>query len=140
MERQANKKEKKSKHQKPLWIKISPGTLIRKLPIQLRIKSKQEVRATVEELGTNLKTGELFCDTDFKLIEDGTGKYAVKKSKKKIEKETVLDSGEELYEVKSVGSGWYNLISPSGEIVNEKKLRAAEAEELKTQLESEKNE
>ena len=138
MERTKEKKKEK-KNQKPWWIKTSPGTLIRKLPKAFRIKHKQKIQATVEELGTNLKTGELFCETDFKLVEDGTGKYAVKKSKKKIEKEDTSDP-EKSYIVKSVGTGWYNVLSPSGEIMNEKKLRAEKAEELKEQLESVKNE
>ncbi len=126
------------KNKKPWWIKTSPGTLIRKLPKQFRIKHKQKIQATVEELGTNLKTGELFCETAFELVEDGTGKYAVKKSKKKIEKEDAPVN--EKYTVKSVGTGWYNVLSPSDEIMNEKKLRAEKAEELKEQLESVKNE
>ena len=138
MKRTEEKKEKKN--QRPWWIKTSPGTLIRKLPLKFRIKTKEKIQASVEELGTNLKTGKLYCETDFKVLEEGTGKYAIKKSKKDIEKKKETGDTNEEYTVKSVGKGWYNVLSPSGEICNDKKLHAEKAEELRKQLESVKDE
>lgn len=138
--KEEKKKERKDENKKPLWIKTSPGTLIRVKPLKFRIKPKQEIHATVKELGTNLKTGELFCDTDFKLVKDGTGEYAIKKLKKEKEKEDEKKDKKEEYTVKSVGSGWYNVLSPSGEIMNDSKLHAEKAETLREQLQSAENE
>ena len=46
----------------------------------------------------------------------------------------------EEYSVEHVGIGWYNVVSPGGKVMNDKKLRSEDAKALKTRLEEEQNE
>lgn len=117
---------KRGEKDKPLYKKITPGTLY-PFPNQRgrRIKPGERIRASQEEL-------EHVAD-QFELVENGKGKYKVKKSKKDI---IEIPEGEK-YNVKSIGKGWFEVISQEGKVMNEKKLRAEDAESLKKSLEEE---
>lgn len=129
--------ERKSK-QKPLWRKLhyreSPSGMSKvHIPAISKsiIKPNQKVRATVEELGDNIKEFELIDaagnTVDITPVETPTEELVVEK----------VDVEADGYTVEHVGAGWYNVVSDSGKVMNEKKLRGADAEELKEQLEEE---
>lgn len=123
---------KRAEKNKPLWRKISPGTLY-PFPNERgrRVKPKETIRASREEI-------EHVID-QFELIENVKGEF-------KVKKKFLADSEEEnipgapakdSYSVESAGGGWYNVLSPEGTVMNDKKLRAEAAEELKESLEEE---
>lgn len=114
--------ERKNKEELPLWKKVSPGTLIIRKPRYIRMNHGGKYRATAEELGRRI--GE------FDLLE---GEVDMKKFPQVADEEKVPPKEE--YSIESVKGGWYNVLSPTGDVVNEKKLRAQEAEELKASLE-----
>lgn len=116
----------RSDKNKPSWKKITPGVLY-PFPNQRgrRIKPQEQIRASQEEIA--------HVADHFELVENGKGEYKVKKEKKEI-----IETPEaEEYDIKSVGKGWYDVISPEGKLMNEKKLRADDAKELKASLEEE---
>ena len=116
----------------PLWLKIQGGNL-KLVHRRGRIKFKEKVRITEEELGK-------YRD-QFKLLENGTGDYKVSKEAKlglpEQPPSTAQPADKDEYNVEHVGGGWYNVISGSGKVMNETKLKSADAEELKSQLEEE---
>ena len=112
----------RKKDKKPLWMKKTRGVLVLRKPTMLRIKPKQRFRATPEELGR-------FLD-EFELLE---GDVDLKKYPQQEEK---IAPPPEKYKTEHISAGWYNVISPTGEVMNEKKLRADEAEDLVKQLEA----
>ncbi len=115
---------------KPLWRFKDRGTLmLRTHPT--RIKPKEEVRLSQEQIAGH--------EEDFELLENVKGKYKVKKNFKSIaEVEEDAEAPEkDTYEVEVAGIGWYNVVSSDGKVMNETKLRAQDAEVLKTQLEEE---
>ena len=119
-----------NKNKKPLWRKTTPGTLILRGLSTPRIKPKQEVYATKEELGR-------WCETDFELVKGGKGKYKIdKKEEESVEDESAEfeNSGEE-FTVKHAGRGRYNVLSSTGKIMNETNLGKKEAKALKSVLE-----
>jgi len=108
---------------KPLWIKISPGTLVlRALDPNRRIKPKQKIYATAEQLGKHV--------VEFELLE---GEVEVVTAGTPINADAAPTKEE--YTVDHTGVGWYNVLSPTGKVMNEGKLRAADAEKLKSELE-----
>lgn len=118
---------------KPLWRKITHGTLML-TDHPTRIKPKEEVRLTQEQLGK--------WQDEFELLEDGTGKNKVSK---KLTPKSIAEveanaptPDKETYKVVVAGTaGWYNIVSSDGKVMNDKKLRAEDAEALKEQLEEE---
>lgn len=129
------KREKK----KPLWRKLpfteSPSGMNKVHIPAIRtsvIKPNERIRATVEELGKHI--GE------FILVDPGD--YDVdlpteeKEAKGPVRRETSPQGAEE-YHVKHTGGGWYNVESSAGKVMNEEKLKKAEAEELVAELEEE---
>lgn len=113
----------------PLWKKKTPGVLIITAPIRMRLKPKQEFRATPEELGRHIGDFELLeGDVDFK-------KYP------QLQKEDVkTPAPPEEYTVDHVGKGKYNVLSPSGKRMNEGELTSKEAEKLCKELSKRSNE
>ena len=123
-----NKMERMDKN-KPLWRKITPGTLY-PFPAQRdrMVKPKEVIRATQEELGK-------FVD-EFELLEDGKGKNKVSKEPGSNQ-DNLSTVDKEVYEIKSTRGGKFNVFSESGKKMNDKALTANEAEELKNSLEEE---
>lgn len=115
----------RSNKSKPLWIKKTTGTLILRTPLYLRLKHKQKFHATPEELGRHID--------DFELLEG-----AVDLKKYPQQEEKIAPASEE-YKTEHIGAGWYNVISPTNEIMNEKKLRADEAADLVKELEKQQD-
>ena len=115
---------------KPQWKKIKRGTLILRNP-KMRIKFEQVVRLALEEIPPGFRD-------QFELVEKGDGNYEVDQStvkeKEVAQKEEAKESLEE-YSLFHIGAGWYNVISPEGVEMNDKKLRADDAKELKESLE-----
>ncbi len=127
---------------KPSWRKITQGTLY-PFPTQRnrRVKFKETVQATPEELGNKIN--------QFELVEPGSGEYKIDTDAFAIQKEEApaadvvktptppVDSSidEEEYEVKHAGGGWYNVVSSTGKVMNSEKLRSTDAQDLKTALE-----
>ncbi len=119
----------RSNKDKPKWIKRSHGTLVLRSPSKLRLKHNQEFRASVEELGKYID--------QFELLENVKGKYKVKKKKDEPEDSNKGEQPpEEIYDIEHVAGGWYNVVSPTGKVMNEKKVKSEDAEKLKLKLES----
>ncbi len=115
----------RKKDKRPLWKKISPGTLVlRALDRKRRIKPKQLVHATPDQLGSHI--------SEFELIE---GKVDMDKYKDQ-DTPSATKTKEEGYTVKSASRGWYDVLSPDGKKMNEKGLRAKDAKALKEELEA----
>lgn len=117
---------------KPTWKKITPGKLY---PFpknrNRRVKPQEVIEATQEELA--------YVSNQFELVTDGTGKFKVKA---KAADPADPDPGEkapekDVFTAESVGSGWFNVVSGAGKVMNEKKLRAEAAAELIATLEEE---
>ena len=121
---------KRADKTKPLWRFKDRGTLMLTTH-PTRIKPKEEVRLSQEQIAG--------YEEDFILLENVKGKYKVKKDFKSIkEVEAEAEAPEkDTYEVEVAGVGWYNVVSSEGKVMNETKLRAEDAETLKTQLEEE---
>lgn len=127
----------------PRWEKISGGTLYLTVRGNHRIKKGEKIRCTTEEISRTMPDhAGVF---HFKMIEEGKGEYKLsKKAKKKAAKlaakekiagETVPSKDE--YTVVHLSAGWHNVVSASGKVMNEKKLRADDAQQLKEDLETE---
>jgi hypothetical protein len=123
----------KSEHKKPLWKKISRGTLVIRNPRYHRIKFKESVYIEHELIEKNI--------SEFELLENGTGPYKV--DLEEIKELPANDAAElpegpekDSFEVKSVGGGWFDVLSASGEKMNDKKLRKEPAAKLVEELES----
>lgn len=112
------------KSEQCLWVKTTPGTLIIRGPQRLRVKHKQKIKATVAELGKHVK--------EFELLE-GT----IDKTKNPDLDDTLTPVEKEEYTIDNLGAGWHDVLSPSGERMNTKRLRAADAAALKEELEAE---
>ena len=95
------------------------------------IKPNQKVLATEEELGNHVE--------DFKLLDKGSGTYEFKPKKveKPGEEKPVEVPEKEIYTVEHVGTGWYNVLSSVGKVMNENKLRSEDAQALREKLEEE---
>ena len=109
---------------KPLWIKRTPGTIIIRQPVFLRIKHNQKFRATPEELGSTI--------SKFELLE---GEIDVRKFPELPDEEIVQS---EKYDAVHTGGGLYDVVSPSGKIMK-KGLKSDDAAALLIQLEEEQN-
>ena len=109
----------------PLWQKTTPGTIILRTPRYLRIKENQKVRANPEEIQRFIDQFELLeGNVDLKKFPQiGPGENEKPKAKK------------EEYTIEHLEGGWYNVLSPGGEVMNDKKLRSDKAQELKQSLE-----
>ena len=118
---------------KPLWKKITRGSLYLAGKPRKRIKPNEKIRATQEELGVRV--------VEFELLDKGSGKHEFKpKPKEEAEKpreESVEIPEKEIYTVEHVGTGWYNVLSSVGKVMNENKLRSEEAQALREKLEEE---
>ena len=115
---------------KPLWRKTTRGSLYLAGKPRKRIKPNEKVRATEEELGKWI--------VEFELLDKGSGKNEfIPKSKEQVEEEKLNIPDKEEYMVEHVGQGWYNVVSPSGKVMNEKKLRSDDADTLRSQLSEE---
>lgn len=128
------KRTQKTGDTKPVWRKTSPGKLY---PFPKKrshcVKQGDTVSATAEELGKFVK--------EFELVDKGTGEYEITVAPVETQKgETVENPDKEIYTIDSVGGGWFNVMSPDGKQMNDKKLRQAEAEALKKELEEETEE
>lgn len=140
-------------NQKPLWKKITPGTLY-PFPDKRnkRVKPSEQIYATAAELGKFVK--------QFQLIKDGTGIYRTKpaetkpatagpagtkakpgtpkadkpvKSTKPAKSET---TPKETYSLqKNEVTGGFNVISPAGKVMNDEELIEESAAALKEKLE-----
>lgn len=122
---------KRSNTDLPLWKKITTGKLY---PFagqrNRRVKPQEKIRCSYEELKHVLQ--------HFELVENGKGEFKIDDSVFKIEEPETPDAPpKDEYSVESAGSGWYNVLSPEGKTMNEKKLRQDEAEELRESLEEE---
>jgi len=126
-------KRTKKESSKPLYRKITRGTLHLRDKDNHRIKPKQEIRATPEELGKWIDEFELIRNADGSLPKGGKKKGEKKKEKKKEAPAKIFDT----YTVEHIEEGWYNVLSSSGNVMNESKLREADAKDLKAQLEEE---
>lgn len=89
------------------------------------IKRGQLIYATPDQLGTAI--------TQFDLVEGDVN------LKKEIEKRQAPKAKQEGFQVVHISSGWYNVVSEDGKVMNDKKLRADDAEELKETLEQEQD-
>lgn len=122
---------KRANQDKPLWRKISQGTLY-PFPTQRgrRVKPKETIRASYEEL-------EHVID-QFELIDNVKGEFKVPKKFLMAHTEEVggIPAKDE-YSIESAGNGWFNVLSAERTVMNDKKLRAEEAQELKESLEEE---
>lgn len=83
------KREKNDKY--PRWRKTSPGTLVLRKPLLIRLKPKQEICCPVKELG-------IFAISDFELIDEGKGEFqvtkkSIKESVEAAEKGRIRGSG-----------------------------------------------
>jgi hypothetical protein len=129
MERKTNKNGSK-----PLWKKVTTGTLVLRVPKYFRIKHNQLVEASIEELGNRL-------DSDFELVKDGTGKFKVhkekgkSKAKAKGKKAEVIDLPKDLFGLEERGDGLFDVVSAAGKVMNAEALEKEKAEELRDQLE-----
>jgi len=83
----------------------------------MRLKHKQRFRATPEELGRSI--------AKFTLLE---GDVNLKKYPQLGDEKTPAPPEE--YTIKHKGGGWYNVLSPTGEVMNEDKLKSEQAEAL----------
>ena len=119
----------------PLWRKDAHGTLML-VGHPTRIKPKEEVRLAQETIGKFINK--------FELLQDGKGKNKVDKKlfpeaiAAKEKAAPIPDKDE--YKVEHVQGGWYNVVSGEGKVMNESKLRSADAETLKLKLEEEQKE
>lgn len=113
--------------QKPLWKKITGGTILLTKGGR-RIKPKQLIRATEQELGNHMNHFE----RQFEGSESD-------QNNKNDDQPTTSES-EGAYALESLGSGWFNVVSEEGEIMNDKKLRQDEAKELQESLNEEDDE
>ena len=119
---------------KPLWRKHTQGTLY-PFPKQRnrRVKFKETIEATEEELGNKRD--------EFDLVRDGTGVYKVSEhgklsaAQREVAPPTTPSPDKDTYEVEEASKGWFNVVSSTGKVMNDKKLRQADAEELKASLE-----
>lgn len=119
-------KSAKQESIKPVWKKISRGTLY-PFPKQrnVRVKPFEKIQATEEEIAK-------YRD-QFELVKDGTGDYKVKPTKAEPKPEPALP---EEYKLVEVGENQFNVVSSSGKVMNGKKpLFEDEAQQLKDQLE-----
>ncbi len=121
----------RSDKNKPLWRKITTGKLY---PFSKqrgrRVKPQEQIRVAFEEIAHVID--------HFELIEDGKGEFKVKDRIARDDKEAKPEAPpKEEYSVESAGGGWYNVLSPEGKVMNEKKLRQDEAETLREKLEEE---
>lgn len=118
------KKTEKIVGNKPVWKKITRGTLY-PFPKQrgVRVEPNKTIEATEEEIAR-------FRD-QFELVKDGTGIYRVKK-----DEPTPPPPGPEP-EVYTLApeNGAFNVLSEAGKKMNETPLSLEEAEELKSSLE-----
>lgn len=132
---------------KPIWRKTTQGTLY-PFPKQRsrRVKFKEEIQATVEELGNKIN--------QFELVSPGSGEYKVERvyprptpkptptptpQREEAKQDEVQKDvpAKETYIIKHVGGGWYNVESSVGKVMNNQKLRSSDAEALKGSLEDE---
>jgi len=128
-----NKLEKSP--EKPLWKKVSTGTVVIRTPRYLRIKHNQLIQATKKELGNQI--------SNFELVKDGTGVHKVKKEKskskgkkgtgKKVEEPE--NNKVETFDIVEDADGAFDVVSSTGKVMNAEKLQKSEAKELKKQLE-----
>lgn len=121
----------RSDKNKPLWRKITTGKLY---PFSKqrgrRVKPKEQIRVSFEEIAHVID--------HFELIEDGKGDFKVGDRIAKADKKAKPEApAKEEYSVESAGGGWYNVLSPEGKVMNEKKLRQEDADKLKGSLEEE---
>lgn len=139
--------ERAKDDKRPLWRKTSSGTLTLRGPgmdPRRRIKPNQTLHATAEQLGGFINQFELVSDpggqvTSEDLALSATKPEAAKAAGKPAPEPTKAPTkpSVEKYEVRHVGSGWYDVVSPEGKTMNDKKLRSTEADELKEELEAE---
>lgn len=126
---------------KPSWRKITEGTLY-PFPTQRnrRVKHKETIQATAEELGNKIN--------QFELVDPGAGEYKIETTSLPVKEEgssvTVepVKSKEhapdkETYTIQHVGGGWYNVVSSTGKVMNSDKLKSADAQSLRDSLEEE---
>jgi hypothetical protein len=133
-ESKGESKGQDSTDQKPIWKKITRGTLY---PFShqrnRRVKPNEKLQASEEEIAK-------YRD-HFELIKDGTGKYKVKtidpgqQIKTKKEKPTP-----EKYELVPIGDGLYDVESPSGKKMNDQSLDREGADALIAELDKETSE
>ncbi len=121
----------RSDKNKPLWRKITTGKIY---PFSKqrgrRVKPQEQIRAAFEEIARVID--------HFELIEDGKGEFKVGDRIDKAEKEAKPEApAKDKYSIESAGGGWYNVLNPEGEVMNEKKLRQEDADALKGSLEEE---
>ena len=116
---------------KPLWKKITRGSLYLAGTPRKRIKPNERVRATEEELGKWV--------AEFELLDKGSGNHEVTSVKvgEPGEEESFGTPEKEIYTVEHVGTGWYNVLSSVGKVMNESKLRSEDAQALRAKLEEE---
>ncbi|KKM84129.1 hypothetical protein LCGC14_1302330 [marine sediment metagenome] len=127
----------------PRWQKISGGTLYLSVRGNHRIKPGEKIRCTAEEISRTMPDNAGVFH--FKLIEEGKGEFKLsKKARKKAAKliaeekkagETIPDK--DIYTVVHIKGGWHNVESSIGKVMNDKKLRADDAQQLKEDLETE---
>ena len=127
---------KRPEANKPLWRKKTPGVLyIRELAVQ-RIKPKQEIQATLKELGNKVN--------EFEILNPGKGKMALTEDEQiavgfikpapEGEQEEPEPEEPDDYSKVNLGHGWFNVVSSTGKIMNENKLREADADQFIVEL------
>lgn len=126
--------------QKPTWRKITQGGLYLQGKRNYKIKHKEEIQATPEELGRFVN--------QFELIKPGTGEFEIDPADFKGPEPTVLvpvkgakrtapAEEKEIYIIKHVGGGYHDVLSPTGKKMNEKSLKMDKALDFKQALEGE---
>jgi hypothetical protein len=96
-----------------------------------RIKRKQKVKASIAQLGTKI---DQFTPLEGQQVPDISQEYTeVKSAPVPPSNETATTP--DTYHVVHIGTGWYNVLSAGGKVMNDKKLRSEEANNLKTALE-----
>lgn len=138
MQRKSNKNKEVATTtgpQKPVWRKISRGTIY-PFPKKLnkRVKPHETIQASEEEIA---KFRE-----HFELVTDGTGEFKVKNStpSKKLHHSKKAPVQKEEHTLHPIGEGLWNVLSPSGKVMNDVEeggLKREEAEALKASLDKE---
>jgi len=123
----AKKAKVDDQNKKPLWAKETQGFIRISALRQNKVKPGEKIRATAKELGPYFK--------QFSLVENGTGKYKdadAEPVKKEVKIEEELET--QFTVVPADTPGWFDVVDETGKVMNEKKLRAEEAKDLRKEL------
>jgi hypothetical protein len=128
---QSKQTQEAEQDQKPVWKKVTRGTLYPFPRKPTKVKPNDTLVASEEEIAK-------YRD-HFELVQDGTGEYIVKNVVQTKPDIAMLrrEAEKEEYKLIPIGQGLYNVESPSGKTMNDKGLKLEDAEALKVSLEDE---